>query len=87
MNPSRQITVYTSPSCVQCAMTKRKLDELGVHYAVVDLAVPEHAEAHTYVTGVLGYKAAPVVAVYLGAENDLADHWQGYQPERLEALA
>lgn len=73
------VTVYTQPNCVQCTMTKKQLDKLGIAHDTVD--VTTDPEAHAYVTG-LGYAAAPVVVV-----NDGEDHWAGFRPDRLKELA
>ena len=72
------VTVYTQPNCVQCTMTKKQLDKLGIEHKTVD--VSSDPEAHAYVTG-LGYTAAPVVVV-----NDGEDHWAGFRPHRLKGL-
>lgn len=75
------ITVYTQPACGQCMATKRKLDKLGLDYRVVDVAEPDQEDARDYVVNTLGYATAPVVEV------DGDDHWGGYHPGKLEALA
>ena len=72
------VTVYTQPSCIQCTMTRRQLDKLGVEHTVVD--VTQDPQAHAYVTG-LGYTAAPVVVV-----NDGEQHWSGFRPDHLKGL-
>lgn len=72
------ITVYTKPSCVQCTMTRKQLDKLGIEHQVVD--VTADPDAHAYVTG-LGYQTAPVVVV-----NDGERHWAGFSPDKLKAL-
>ena len=71
------ITVYSKPSCVQCSATYRALDKLGYDYTVVDIS--EDADARDYVMS-LGHLQAPVVMV--GGE-----HWSGYRPDRIKALA
>ena len=71
------ITVYTKPACVQCNATYKALDKLGVDYDVVDISLDP--EARDYVMA-LGYLQAPVVV----AGND---HWSGYRPDRIKALA
>ncbi|MFT3661594.1 MAG: glutaredoxin-like protein NrdH [Gordonia sp. (in: high G+C Gram-positive bacteria)] len=71
------ITVYTKPSCVQCNMTYRALDKLGLEYDVVDISTDE--QAREYVMG-MGYQQAPVVVA--GDE-----HWSGFRPERIKAVA
>lgn len=69
------ITIYETPGCVQCRMTKRWLDRAGAEYQTVDLSEsPQDMAA----VKALGYQSAPVVAV--GDE-----HWSGFQPARLLA--
>lgn len=65
-----QVTVYTTPSCAQCDMTKKTLTRGGVNYTVVDLSTDE--KALDYVTKELGYSAAPVV---VAGEQ----HWSGFR--------
>lgn len=69
------ITIYETPGCVQCRMTKHWLDRAGAEYQTVDLSEsPQDMAA----VKALGYQSAPVVAV--GDE-----HWSGFQPARLLA--
>lgn len=75
---SAAVTVYTQPSCIQCTMTKRQLDKLGIEHNTIDVSADP--DAHAYVRG-LGYTAAPVVVV-----NDGEDHWSGFRPDRLKGL-
>jgi glutaredoxin-like protein NrdH len=65
-----QVTVYTTPTCPQCEMTKKTLTKGNVRYEVVDLSVD--SEAMAYVTKDLGYSAAPVVVA--GGQ-----HWSGFR--------
>ena len=71
------LTVYVLPGCVQCAMTKRALDDAGVPYVVVDLATDEQA---VEMVKQLGYVAAPVVVAS-------AASWAGFQPDKIKAVA
>ncbi len=71
------VTVYTLPSCVQCESTKKYLTSKDVPFEVVDLS--EDATAMEMVK-TLGYQAAPVV---IAGE----DHWSGFRPDKLSALA
>lgn len=71
------VTVYTLPSCVQCEQTKKTLDKSGISYEVVDLSQDE--SAYSMVKD-LGYQAAPIVIA-----GD--DHWSGFRPDKLSALA
>jgi len=70
-------TVYTKPSCVQCDMTKRMLDKIGVEYNTVDIT--EDSAAMEMVLG-LGFKSAPVVIT----DND---SWAGFNPDKINSLA
>lgn len=74
-----QVTVYTTPACSQCRMTKRWLDSKGIDYSTVDLSQsPDDLAA----VKALGYEAAPVVIVSNGdPETDL--HWYGFRPDHL----
>ena len=74
-----QITVYSTPKCVQCKLTKGWLDERGITYRAVDLSKhPEDLEA----VQALGYASAPVVIVNLGDTMD-EKHWYGFRPDLL----
>lgn len=71
------ITLYTKPNCVQCNATYKALNKEGVAYTIVDISVED--SAREYVMS-LGYLQAPVVVA--GSE-----HWSGFRPERIKALA
>lgn len=73
-----EITVFTTPSCVQCGATKRLMDSLGIEYTTVDLTQDPESLARVKS---LGYGQAPVV--FAGNE----DHWSGFQPEKIRAYA
>lgn len=78
------VTVYTTgPACVQCWLTRRCLDEAGIRYTEVDLALDVNAAARDYVTEDLGYSQAPVVVVNGEPEH----HWSGFRPDRIDHLA
>lgn len=72
------VTLYTKPACPQCTFTKKKLDDLGVPYQVFDIT--DNPWARGTVTA-MGYSAAPVVVV------SWTQHWSGYRPDKLNALA
>lgn len=71
------ITVFTKPACVQCVATYRALDKAGLEYEVVDVTEDEVALDSIKA---LGYLNAPVVFAD-------GDHWGGFRPERIKALA
>jgi glutaredoxin-like protein NrdH len=71
------VTVYTTPTCVQCESTKKLMDKNGIEYSVVDLTQDDAAMA--MVRG-LGYASAPVVVA-----GD--SHWSGFRPDKISSLA
>lgn len=71
------IAVYSKPSCVQCTATYRALDKQGIEYEIFDVSVDEQALG---VVKGLGYLQAPVVVT----DND---HWSGFRPDKISALA
>lgn len=74
------ITVYSTPSCVQCQMTYKALERSGLDYDVIDLAEEANSAAREWITEDLGYSQAPVVVV-----ND-EDHWCGFRPDQIKRL-
>lgn len=78
-----QVIVYsTGPSCMQCTITKRQLDKVGIEFAEVDVTLD--AAAYEFITEELGYSQAPVVFIEDGTDQN---HWSGFRPDRLAQLA
>lgn len=74
------ITVYTvGAGCAQCALTIRRLTDLGIPFQDIDLTDPANDAAHEYVAE-LGYTQAPVV---VASEHN---HWSGFNWDKLTAL-
>ena len=71
------VTVYSTPSCMQCKATYRALDSKGINYQVIDVSAD--AEAAEFVKG-LGYVQAPVVVT-----DD--EHWSGFRPDKIADLS
>lgn len=69
--------VYTKDNCVQCDMTKRLMDKVGIEYDIVNIS--QNPEALDKLIE-LGYRAAPVVIT----END---SWAGFNPDKIADLA
>ena len=70
------VTVWEKPNCVQCMMTKREFDKLGIQYRTRRLdrsvkAVERFKE--------LGLMAAPIV------ETD-TKRWSGFRLEKIRSL-
>ena len=72
-----ELTVYTTPNCPGCKMTKRELDKAGAHYNEIDLTTrPDLIEQFR----AEGLRSAPVVE--LGAERVA-----GFNPAKIRAIA
>lgn len=80
------VTVYTTPSCSQCTLTKNWLNDpkrgnMKDQYDIVDLTTnPEAYEA----VKALGYASAPVVIVNDTGDTKDEKHWYGFRPDLLE---
>jgi glutaredoxin-like protein NrdH len=68
---------HIGPSCVQCNMTKRELDKLGVEYTEVDLR--DHPEL-TEQFKQEGLLAAPIVTTD-------TKKWSGFRVDKIRSLA
>lgn len=71
------VTVYEKDGCQPCKATKRKLEEKGIPFETKQLSDPENRQAASD----LGHLQAPVVVTPAG------DHWSGYRPDLIAALA
>lgn len=72
------VTVFTTPSCSRCDLTKKAFTNAGVPFGVVD--VSEDAQALEMVKS-LGHSSAPVVIVE-GIED-----WSGFRPDHIARTA
>lgn len=78
---SAAVTVYTTPACPQCTLTKNWLTREGVEHAVVNVA--QDPAALRYVKETLGYATAPVTVIWTEGMDDPAI-FQGFRPDLLE---
>lgn len=75
------ITIYTTPECRQCRMTKDWWDKRGIEYTPIDLTTsPDDYES----VKALGYMQAPVVIVNDDGDTGNEKHWYGFRPDLLE---
>ena len=70
------VTVYSKPNCPQCTQTKKKLEQKGIAFEVIDISQDKNA-AQTVTD--LGYRQVPVV---VSGEK----HRSGFRPDLLGAL-
>ena len=71
------IQIYSKHDCVQCTATYRALDKQGLEYTVIDITAESGAQEEVEA---LGYRQLPVVVAG-------EDHWSGFRPDRIQALA
>lgn len=75
--PKIQVTVYSTPACVQCMMTKKQFDKLGIEYTEVDLTQhPEKADEFK----AQGFASAPIVTTDTKT-------WSGFRLDKIKSLA
>lgn len=70
------IKVWSTPSCVQCMMTKKELDRLGIKYESYDLT--EHPDKLEEFKA-KGLLQAPIV------ETDIKI-WSGFRIDKIKSL-
>ncbi|MBI4128184.1 MAG: glutaredoxin family protein [Parcubacteria group bacterium] len=57
----KKVTIYTTPTCTYCKMTKQYFKEQGVEYNEVDVSVnPQAAQEMIHKSGQMG---VPVIAI------------------------
>ena len=71
-----KVTVYSKPNCPQCTQTKKKLEQKGIAFEVIDISQDKNALQQVLE---LGYRQAPVV---VSGEK----HWSGFRPDLLSTL-
>ena len=71
------IIIYTTPHCIQCKATAREMDRKGLEYNVIDMSADDTSLKKVKD---MGYSQAPVVVAG-------KDHWSGFRPDKINALA
>ena len=72
-----ELTVYTTPDCPGCQMTRRQLDKAGVAYEAVDLSGRPDLVAQFREEGLL---QAPII------ETSDGQRTAGFNPDRIKAI-
>lgn len=73
------IEIYTQPACGPCIGVKGKAKKLGLDHRVFD--VTQDPDAYERLLA-LGYTGTPVTI-----NTATGEHWKGFDPDRMEALA
>lgn len=76
-----QVTVYSTPGCVQCNQTKKQFDKLGVPYDAIDLSQHPELTEQFKEDGLL---QAPIVVVGEGLD---ARRWSGFRLDKIKRTA
>lgn len=76
-----KVTIYTKPGCGPCGATRHAMESRGIAHEVID--VMDDDAALDAIKG-LGYLTVPVVLVQ---DGDAAEHWSGFQLDRIADLA
>lgn len=76
-----EVKVITRPGCQPCKATLRRFGPYDV--TIVDSAI-DTDEALALAASV-GYATAPIIVVYT-EDGAIIDHWNGYNPERIDAV-
>ena len=76
--PAPRVTVYTTPTCSRCDLTKKAFTKAGVPFDIIDVSENEQA---LEMVKALGHSSAPVVVVE-GIEN-----WSGFRPDHIARTA
>tara|TARA_B100001245_G_scaffold236022_1_gene225394 strand:- start:1932 stop:2261 length:330 start_codon:yes stop_codon:yes gene_type:complete len=89
-SPHPVIWIYTKPACIQVNGTYKALNKWGLPYNRIDMSINKDARDFTMT---LGYLQAPVVYVtwvsppHLCAVDAEIEHWSGFRPDRVTAIA
>ena len=73
------VTIYTTPSCMQCESTKRMMDRLGIDYTVEDLTAPKNVDKLAEFKA-KGHTTAPIVTTDTRI-------WSGFKFDKIQSLA
>ena len=71
------LTVYSKPACMQCTMTVKELEKMGIPYQVENML--EHPQK------VEQFKAAGLLSAPVVVPADGSTPWAGFIPEKIHA--
>lgn len=71
------VTVWTTTNCVQCMMTKKQFDKLGIEYTEQSL---EDNPTALELFKTQGFTAAPIVTTDIKT-------WSGFRIDKIKSLA
>lgn len=74
----KPVTVYKTNNCIQCVMTMKEMDKLGIKYETINMTDNEDEKLKIKK---MGYMMSPVVIV------DEDTHWAGFKQDKIKWLA
>lgn len=80
---NRIIRLYGKDHCVQCSASERKLNSLNLDFVHEDATTEDNLKFIQSLDE--SYKRAPIMTVEV--DGEVVDHWTGYDPDRITALA
>jgi glutaredoxin-like protein NrdH len=72
-----KITVWTTPDCIQCSMTKKQMDKYGIRYE--EMALEQHPDKLEEFKNA-GLISAPIVTTDVKT-------WSGFRLDKIKSLA
>jgi glutaredoxin-like protein NrdH len=80
------ITVYTTPGCVQCHYTQTELEKLHLVFTALDVTIDDAAASTVrQLARILKRTMLPIVTVT--HDNGALDMWSGFCVDKIRGLA
>ena len=85
------VKVYSTPGCVQCNQTKKRLASHQIEFTEIDMTSDATAKEHAInlgsgPDGENGYKSAPIVEIIDRDDGRVIDHWSGFRYDKIKRL-
>lgn len=78
------VTVYTTPACGGCQLTKKQLEKRHIPYEAVEIDPNDEQLMAAFLE--LGYGPGTSAPIVVADTPDGPLNWAGYRPDRLDAL-
>lgn len=76
--------VLSTPNCMQCKATERRLKRLGADYEYLDGTAPENSEL---VEKIRAHHSGATQAPFVIVNHNLEKSWTGYQPDMIDEFS
>lgn len=78
------VTVYTTPACGGCQLTKIQLDKRGIPHEIVEIDPNDDQLMSAFLE--LGYGPGTSAPIVVADTPDGPLDWSGYRPDSIDAL-